>query len=114
MWDSPLFTDTVTRLRAVETESAKGGTSLNWSEPDSLLLPRASIQTKGTSTSPDGRLSQQFVVYADLGIDVKAEDRLQWTNQRGEVYILNVVGVPQTWQLGTVSHTEILAEVIDG
>ena len=95
----------ITRLRP-GTKTERGSTVLDWSNPSELVINECSVQPTSTSLSQDGRVlgvHDGLVVYAPVGIDVKAGDRIRFGN---DVYTIN--GDPLVWPgVGKLAHIQL-------
>lgn len=93
----------VTRLRAVEVDK-RGTKVLDWTNPDELVIAGCSVQPSTSARDLDGRtlqVTEDWVLYAPLGADIAAGDRISWENS-----VFEVNGAPMPWKspTGRVSH----------
>ena len=99
------WTQTITRIRP-GTKTERGSVIPDWDNTDELEIPECSVQPTGTSLTQDGRVQgvqDGLTVYAPVGIDVRAGDRIRFGS---DVYTLN--GDPLVWPgAGRLAHVQL-------
>lgn len=101
--------DAITVVRPVMRES-RGTTVPDWANAQRHVINGCHVQVPATSMDLDGRTQTQLTgtVYAPTNSDIRAGDRIEWTDCRGVTHYLAVNGEPMPWQspTGRVSHMQ--------
>lgn len=104
MLPATIATQTVHRLRGVETTDEYGDTVLDWSEPDDLKIRHCSIQPRQASeNTDDGRREEALNVWqlwAPHDADIRHTDRIVFD---GSEYA--VTGAVQKFDQLNLAHT---------
>lgn len=99
--------DSVTIVRPASKEQ-RGTTVPDWAHAQQHVVGGCSVQTPTTSMSLDARSQTVLAgaLYAPPGTDVRAGDRIDWTDAGGNAHSFAVVGEPMLWAspTGRVSH----------
>ena len=101
--------DSVTVVRP-GSKQARGTTVADWSVAQSHAIAGCSVQTPNTSMDLDGRRQTSLAgtLYAPPSVDVRAGDRIDWTDASGNAHRFLVDGEPMPWvsPTGRVSHVQ--------
>lgn len=101
--------ESVTVTRAGSRES-RGTTVQDWSSATTHVVAGCSVQLPTTSMDLDGRQQTMLAgtVYAPCGADMRAGDRISWTDSDGVSHDALVEGEPMAWRspTGRVSHVQ--------
>lgn len=101
--------DRVTVVRPAMRES-RGTHVADWQNATRTAVGGCVVQLPTTSMDLDGRAATQLAgtLYAPSGTDVRAGDRIEWTDGRGVAHDLAVDGEPMPWEspTGRVSHVQ--------
>ena len=101
--------ETVTVLRPA-MRSSRGTLVPDWQNASGHELTGCIVQLPSTSMNLDGRTQTQLTgtVYAPTNSNIRAGDRIEWTDCRGVTHFLAVNGEPMPWQspTGRVSHVQ--------
>ena len=101
--------DTVTVIRPTMRES-RGTKVADWTNAQRKIVSGCIVQLPATSMDLDGRAQTQLTgtLYAPVGTDVRAGDRIEWVDGRGVTHHLAVNGeaMPWTSPTGRVSHVQ--------
>lgn len=89
---------------------ARGTTMPDWTKSQRHEIAGCSVQTSTTSMDMDGReqTSLAGALYAPPFADVRAGDRIEWTDPMGVEHKFIVDGEPMPWAspTGRVSHVQ--------
>lgn len=89
---------------------SRGTTVPDWANAQRRRVTGCIVQLPSTSMDLDGRTQTQLTgtLYAPGGTDVRAGDRIEWTDGRGVEHKLAVDGEPMPWAspTGRVSHVQ--------
>lgn len=101
--------DAVTVVRPA-TRAVRGTTVPDWANARRHRVTGCIVQLPSTSMDLDGRTQTELAgtLYAPTGADVRAGDRVEWTDGRGVTHKLAVDGEPMPWAspTGRVSHVQ--------
>jgi hypothetical protein len=89
-------TDIIIRIRAVITDSAHGGTKLDWSNAERTSIKNVRV-TPMTSSEQNGRALVTHRLNGPLLIDLNITDRIEWIDARGRTRIFELEGEPLLW-----------------
>jgi len=106
--------DTATRLRPTITRNAHGAGKPSWSDPEELTLRNLRI-VPVSSTELDGSTEVTHRLHGPADIDLEAGDRVRWTDPRGRVLTLDVIGVPLVYRgvSGSVAHCQVPLKAVN-
>lgn len=104
---------TVTRERGVPIDDGHGNETVDWSNPDQLVIARCTVQPGASQEVLAGRDATviRYTVSAPPGVDVLATDRIVFN---GATY--DIDGEPGVWSspTGALAHTIILLKTWEG
>lgn len=101
--------DRVTVVRP-GAKTSRGTTVPDWENAQSHTVNGCGVQLPSTSMDLDGRTNTRLTgtLYAPNGADLRAGDRIEWTDVEGVTHRLAVDGEPMAWRspTGRVSHVQ--------
>ena len=107
-----LMTQSATRLRAVMAEDPYSGeaTHLDWSDPERLAIPQASMQPmqSGELTFDRDTFTSRWWLWCPGHPDITGRDRIEYA---GEIY--EIEGDVMQWP-GRLPHTQLTLKKVDG
>ena len=107
-----LMTQSATRLRAVMAEDPYSGetTHLDWSDPERLAIPQASMQPmqSGELTFDRDTFTARWWLWCPGHPDITGRDRIEYA---GEIY--EIEGDVMQWP-GRLPHTQLTLKKVDG
>lgn len=107
-----LGTQTITRLRGVNSTDEYHNDTVDWTTPTTVDIPGCSVQPFPGLQVIDQReaITTLYSVWAPVDADVVDTDRVQWA---GKVY--DIDGSVQRWQVGsTLDHLLIQLKAVSG
>jgi hypothetical protein len=107
-----LGTQSVERLRGVETEDEYHNVDIDWDDPDAATITGCSVQPGGGLQVNDAReaITTLYTVWAPEGADVVDTDRIRFA---GTVY--DIDGSIERWNVGSsLDHLVIRLKAVSG
>ena len=109
MLPASLATQTVTRLRAVESTDEYGNPVTDWTTPDELPISGCSVQPQPAAEFTDTREEalSRWQLWAPSGSDIAHTDRIQ---HKDRVYLID--GDVQDWDQLSLDHVTCLLRLL--